>query len=444
MSLTKGYNPPGSTTVSDICMILDAIAKFGIVLGDIDNAYLLSKLSQGNSAPTTSSVIVYIENGRLVYGPATALGGGGGGGGAPDIRPLTNNFTGLSNTFSNAVTIYGDFKVNVFPLANPTASVVIDGFGKFWSAPYWSKNLMQDGANIFTGNNTFNRSQTVGVTSKFIVACQTFFDSDTIFFSQIPRTETAAIYTLMIDANGRLYKVLVTGNSGGGGGGTNLLPLDNVFTGVNTMQGGLVVQTGLSVIGNASVTGNAYVSGALWLPTATENNSPTWALTLNPSTFLVEKTFLEKGATNSIVLCTNIPVGYQVTFNSTISHTAVPTTSMGDSLIPANTTFTPGVVGRVVKGTMVIPDIKVTASGTAYLHIHVWANSGLVASFVEPANASYHNLTLPFTFTAVAGANPIIIRYAVEYSTGATGVVNFNETANAKYQPYLILEELLK
>jgi len=443
MSLIDGYNPPGSVTVADICALMDSIAQYGIVLGDIDNEYILGKLVQGNSAPTTSSVILYIENGRLVYGPATALGGGGGGG-APDIRPLTNNFTGASNTFSNAVTIYGAFRVNLFPLAAPTFNVVMDGLGQMWTAPFFSKSMLMAGDNTYTGNNTFLRSPTVGVVSKFTVACQTVFDSDTITFSQVPRTETAGIYTLMVDATGKLWKVLVTGNTGGGGGGTNYLPLPNIWTGPNTFKAGAVVESGFSVIANAAISGNLSLQGLLWLPSTAENNSPTWVLTLNPNTFYVEKTFLEKGASSAIVSCTNIPVGYQVTFNSSINHTTAPTTSMGDTLIPTGTTFTPGVEGRTIKGTLVVPDVKVTASGTAYLHIHVWANSGLVASFVEPANASYHNLTLPFSFVSVAGANPIIVRYAVEWSTGATGVVNFNETANGKYQPYLILEELLK
>lgn len=444
MALGKGYNPPGSVTQADICALLDAIAQNGIVLGDIDNTYMLGKLVQGVSPPTPSSVIVYIENGRLVYGPASAFSGGGGGGGV-DIRPLTNNFTGAKNTFSNAVTIYGDFLVNVFPLASPTASVVIDGFGKFWSAPYWSKALMQDGTNVFTGNNTFNRSQNPAVISKFIVACQTFLDSDTIMFAQTPRTETAGVYTLMIDASGKLWKVLNPwGTSTGGGGGTNYLPLDNVWTGANTFKGGLVTEIGLSVIGNASVSGNLSLGGMLWLPTAAENNAPSWVLTLNPNNFIVEKTFLEKGPTSLVVASTNIGVGYSVTFNASVNHTALPTTTMGDTLIPAGTTFTPSVEGRTVKGVLYVPDIKVTASGTAYLHVHVWANGGLVASYVEPANASYHPFSIPFSFIGINGANPIIIRYAVEYSTGANAVVNFNETANAKYQPYLILEEMMK
>lgn len=444
--LNKGYNPPGSATVADICALMNAIYDYGIILGDVDNAYIRSKIEQSVSPPNTSSAIVFIENGKLVYGTASGLGGGGGGGGgAPDIRPLNNNFTGASNTFSNAVTIYGAFRVNLFPLAAPTFNVVMDGLGQMWTAPFFSKSMLMAGDNTYTGNNTFLRSPTVGVVSKFTVACQTVFDSDTITFSQVPRTETAGIYTLMVDANGKLWKVLVTGTgTGGGGTGVDYTLLDNVWQGANTFTKNIVAQAGLSVLNNAGVLGNMSVGGQFAIQSIAENNAPLWALTWNAQSAMVERTFLEKGPTSLVVPCTNIPAGYQVTFNSSVSHTAAPTTSMGDSLIPANTSFTPGLDGRTVKGTIVIPDVKVTASGTAYLHIHVWANSGLVASFVEPANASYHPLTLVFNFVAVSGANPIVVRYAVEYSTGVSGIVNFNETANAKYQPVMILEELMK
>lgn len=441
MSLTKGYNPPGSITVSDICALLDGINKFGIMLSDVDNAYILSKLTQGNVAPTSSSVIVYIENGRLVFGPATAFTGGGGGGGAPDIRPLNNTFTGL-NYFNENVVFYKNISMpHLLAGAQISGLVAFDATGRFISVPYQTVAGLLSTPNNWTSTNTFSQNSTNS--AQHIIGVPLQINTASMMMPNIARNDLASLFVLTLGANGEVYKTPLTSNSGGGG---VLTGADYIWTGFHDFVESVIFRKGLLTPDGAqvSVGGNLVVTQKVRIFSVAENNSPKWALTWNEASQDVERTFLETGALSAVVPCTNITTNYSVTFNASISHTAVPTTSMGDSVIPANTSFTPGVAGRNIKGKLVIPNVKVTASGTAYLHIHVWVNSALVRSYVEPVDALAHGATVDFTFTGVNGANPIIVRYAVEYSSGATAVVTFNETANGKYQPYLLLEELLK
>jgi len=441
MSLTKGYNPPGSITVSDICALLDAINKFGIMLSDVDNAYILGKLTQGNIAPTPSSVIVYIENGRLVFGPATAFSGGGGGGGAPDIRPLDNTFSGL-NYFNKDVVAYSNFTMpHLLAGTQISGLVAFDGSGRFVSVPYQTTSGLLTAFNSWSGTNVYGQNSTNS--AQHIIGVPLQVNSAQVLMPNIARNDLASLFVLTLDSNGWVYKTpLVPGGSGGG----VITSANYIWTGFHDFVESAIFRKGLLTPDGAqvSVGGNLVVTQKVRIFSVAENNTPRWALTWNETSQDVERTFLEAGALSAIFPCTNITTNYSVTFNASISHTAVPTTAMGDSVIPANTSFTPGVAGRNIKGSLVIPNVKVTASGTAYLHIHVWVNSALVRSYVEPVNALAHGATVDFTFTGVNGANPIIVRYAVEYSSGATAVVTFNETANGKYQPYLLLEELFK
>lgn len=443
MALGNGYNPPGSVTQADICALLDAVARYGIILGDINNAYILSKIPQGTSPPNTSSVIVYIENGRLVYGPATALGGGGGGGGAPDIRPLNNVFTG-TNYFNSDVIAYANLSMpHLLAGTQISGLVAFDSVGRFVSVPYQTVAGLLSAVNAWTGSNTFAQNATS--TARVVIGVPLQVNTSSVIFSQIARNDAQSLYVMTLDNFGNVYKVPLSG--AGSGGGTGVITSgnyqwtgDNEFTHTVVLSGGFATPSGVSGI----VNGSLYVNQVLRLGAMTENNGPKWALTWNELNNEVERTFLEAGPNSQVTPCTNITVNYTTTFNASISHTSVPTTSMGDSVIPAGTSFTPSAVGRIVRGKLVVPNVKVTAGGTAYLHIHVWANSALVRSFVEPASALAHGLSVDFQFTSIAGANTIVTQYAVEWSSGATGVVVFNETANGKYQPYLIIEELLK
>lgn len=443
MGLTKGFNPPGSVGMGDLCAFLAAVGVHGIVIGDIDNAFMLSKLTQGITPPTVANSILYIENGKLVYGSAASFASGGTVTGT-DIRPLSNNFTGVQNSFQGNIVIFGTTKVNLNALATANASaVVLDSNSILRTVPLLTGPSLLSGDNQWTGNNVFNQTLIPGgPINTFTVVVPASLNSSSLKLPQIPRAISQGVYILMLDGSGNVWKVAPSdiGLVGGGGGG--ILGTDNTFTGVNTFGSSVLLSLGLFSNGTINNQGPLIQSGSFTLQNLIENNNPSWTLTLNPTTSRIERTALERGTTSSVVVCANITVGYASTLSPSVPHASVPNTSMGDSLLPANTNFSPNGAGRPVIGKVYIPNVKVVAAGTTFFHIHVWANSALIASFVEPSNASVHSISFPFSFTGAQGANPIIIRFAVEYSTGASGVVTFNENDNAKYQPIVIFEEI--